>query len=57
MTRPHTPLLDEVSSPADLKQMSDAQLTQLAHELRAETIAAVSETGGHLGRRVWVWWN
>ncbi len=47
--RPHTPLLDKVSRPADLKQFSDTQLTQVAHELRAETISAVSETGGHLG--------
>ena len=47
--RPHTPLLDQVKRPADLKQFSDAQLTQLAHELRAETVSAVSETGGHLG--------
>ncbi|SFL03001.1 1-deoxy-D-xylulose-5-phosphate synthase [Shimia haliotis] len=47
--RPETPLLDQVTSPEDLKQFSDAQLTQLAHELRAETISAVSETGGHLG--------
>ncbi|MFO7758547.1 MAG: 1-deoxy-D-xylulose-5-phosphate synthase [Roseovarius sp.] len=47
--RPHTPLLDQVSSPADLKRLSDGQLDTLAHELRSETIAAVSETGGHLG--------
>ncbi|MCP4821301.1 MAG: 1-deoxy-D-xylulose-5-phosphate synthase [Shimia sp.] len=47
--RPSTPLLDQVSIPEDLKQFSDAELTQLAHELRAETISAVSETGGHLG--------
>ncbi len=47
--RPETPLLDQIQSPADLKPLSDAQLTQLAHELRAETVAAVSETGGHLG--------
>ncbi|WP_212522823.1 1-deoxy-D-xylulose-5-phosphate synthase [Actibacterium sp. MT2.3-13A] len=44
-----TPLLDRVNSPADLKQFSDAQLGRLAHELREETIAAVSATGGHLG--------
>ena len=49
MTRPTTPLLDTVSSPADMKRLSDAELSQLADELRAETIAAVSETGGHLG--------
>jgi len=47
--RPNTPLLDTVQRPADLNQMSDAQLTQLAQEVRSETISAVSETGGHLG--------
>ena len=47
--RPVTPLLDTVQTPADLKRMSDAQLSQLAGELREETISAVSETGGHLG--------
>lgn len=47
--RPHTPLLDQVARPADMKTLTDAQLTQLAHEVRAETISAVSETGGHLG--------
>jgi 1-deoxy-D-xylulose-5-phosphate synthase len=46
---PHTPLLDKVRIPADLKRLSDADLPQLARELRTETIAAVSETGGHLG--------
>lgn len=47
--RPQTPLLDQIASPADLKRLSDAQLEQLAHELRQETISAVSVTGGHLG--------
>ncbi len=47
--RPNTPLLDLVNRPADLKQFSDVQLHQIAHELRAETISAVSVTGGHLG--------
>jgi 1-deoxy-D-xylulose-5-phosphate synthase len=47
--RPNTPLLDTVQRPADMNQMSDAQLTQLAQEVRSETISAVSETGGHLG--------
>lgn len=47
--KPDTPLLDTVRSPADLKRFSDAELRQVAHELRAETISAVSETGGHLG--------
>ncbi|MEL6206016.1 MAG: 1-deoxy-D-xylulose-5-phosphate synthase, partial [Pseudomonadota bacterium] len=48
-TRPSTPLLDRVQIPADLKGLSDTDLVRLAHELRAETISAVSETGGHLG--------
>ncbi len=47
--RPQTPLLDQVTRPADLKRLSDTQLTQLAGELRSETISAVSVTGGHLG--------
>ena len=47
--RPETPLLDRVNSPEDLKQFSDAELIQLAHELRTVTISVVSETGGHLG--------
>ena len=47
--RPDTPMLDRVTSPADLKALSDRQLHQLAAELRAETISAVSVTGGHLG--------
>ncbi len=47
--RPETPLLDQVHTPADMQGLSDAQLKQLAREVRAETISAVSETGGHLG--------
>jgi 1-deoxy-D-xylulose-5-phosphate synthase len=49
MPRPMTPLLDRVSTPADLRNWSVDQLKQLAEELRAETIDAVSTTGGHLG--------
>ena len=44
-----TPLLDMVKFPADLRALQPAQLRQFADELRAETIAAVSVTGGHLG--------
>ncbi|MCI5042162.1 MAG: 1-deoxy-D-xylulose-5-phosphate synthase [Donghicola eburneus] len=47
--RPETPLLDQITTPSDMKGLSDAQLKQLAREVRAETISAVSETGGHLG--------
>lgn len=48
-TTPETPLLDTVHSPEDLRRIPDHQLRQLADELRAETIDAVSVTGGHLG--------
>lgn len=47
--RPLTPLLDQIPDPAALRTLDDAQLRQLADELRAETIDAVSVTGGHLG--------
>jgi 1-deoxy-D-xylulose-5-phosphate synthase len=46
---PVTPLLDTVSSPADTRGLSVAELKQLADEVRAEMIDAVSVTGGHLG--------
>jgi len=46
---PITPLLDKVSSPADMRNLSLSELRQVADELRAETIDAVSQTGGHLG--------
>ena len=47
--RPKTPLLDTVSTPADMKKFTDQELVRLADELRAETVSVVSETGGHLG--------
>ncbi len=45
----NTPLLDRVRYPEDLRNYSPEQLRQIADELRAETIDAVSATGGHLG--------
>jgi 1-deoxy-D-xylulose-5-phosphate synthase len=47
--KPDTPLLDTVATPADLRNLPESALAQLAAELRAETIDAVSITGGHLG--------
>jgi len=44
-----TPLLDSVTEPRDMNGMSVGELKQLAHELRWDTIRAVSKTGGHLG--------
>ena len=47
--RPATPLLDLVHIPSDLRKLDASQLRQVADELRAEMIDAVSVTGGHLG--------
>ena len=47
--RPTTPLLDRIRLPSDMKALDDRELHQLADELRAEMISAVSVTGGHLG--------
>jgi 1-deoxy-D-xylulose-5-phosphate synthase len=46
---PNTPLLDRIKRPSDMKSLSDRELTQLASEVRNETVSAVSVTGGHLG--------
>ncbi len=45
----HTPLLDQVHLPEDLRKLAPAQLPQLTDELRADLIDVVSRTGGHLG--------
>jgi 1-deoxy-D-xylulose-5-phosphate synthase len=45
----HTPLLDSIKIPEDLRRLPENQLKQVADELRTETISAVSVTGGHLG--------
>jgi 1-deoxy-D-xylulose-5-phosphate synthase len=44
-----TPLLDQIRSMEDLRQLDESELRQVADELRFETIDAVSVTGGHLG--------
>jgi 1-deoxy-D-xylulose-5-phosphate synthase len=44
-----TPLLDKVATPAQLRRLNEADLRQVADELRQEMIDAVAMTGGHLG--------
>jgi 1-deoxy-D-xylulose-5-phosphate synthase len=44
-----TPLLDRILTPEDLRRVPESELVKVAEELRAETIDAVSITGGHLG--------
>ncbi len=48
-SRPVTPLLDTVDTPADLRRLKPEDLRQLTDELRTEMISAVGSTGGHLG--------
>jgi len=49
VTESNTPLLDAIHDPGDLRRLPESALRTLADELRAETISAVSVTGGHLG--------
>ncbi|OUS26708.1 1-deoxy-D-xylulose-5-phosphate synthase [Gammaproteobacteria bacterium 45_16_T64] len=49
LTRPLTPLLDSVNSPAQLRALSEEQLPQLALELRQYLLFSVGKTGGHFG--------
>src|SRR5947209_18879436 len=41
-------LLKKINDPADLRQLTRAQLKPLADELRAFILDSVSKTGGHL---------
>jgi 1-deoxy-D-xylulose-5-phosphate synthase len=41
-------VLDSIDAPCDVKTLSDAELTQLAAEIRDELVSTVSQTGGHL---------
>lgn len=47
MSKPKS-LLQEINSPADLRQLSEEQLPQLAEEVRAFLLESVSQSGGHL---------
>ena len=46
---PVTPLLDSIANPPDIRNLSPHDLPALAAEVRADMIASVSKTGGHLG--------
>lgn len=52
--RPHTPLLDQVDSPKDLKGLALADLLQLADELRVFLLYAIGQSGGHFGANLGV---
>lgn len=48
-TRPDTPLLDQVETPTQLRQLTEQQLPQLARELREYLLYCVGQSGGHFG--------
>ena len=47
--RPETPVLDRIDVPADLRRLTEPELTELADELRAYLLWSVARTGGHFG--------
>ena len=49
LIRPATPLLDQISCPADLRELEVEQLAELAEELRHYLVYSVGQTGGHFG--------
>ena len=49
LTRPATPLLDTIDSPADLRRLEENQLSELALQLREYLLYTVGQTGGHFG--------
>ncbi len=49
LTRPETPLLDTIASPADLRLLAPDQLVALAREVRQFLLYSVGQTGGHFG--------
>ena len=53
-TRPVTPLLDAIETPADLKSLTTEQLIILADELRLFLLYSAGQSGGHFGANLGV---
>ena len=47
--RPATPVLDRAATPEQLRRLSEAELEELANELRQDLLYSVGRTGGHFG--------
>lgn len=47
--RPSTPLLDSLDDTAQLRELDESRLPELADELRAFLLWSVGQTGGHFG--------
>jgi len=54
MTTPTEPLLSQINSPADLRQLGKEQLPQLAQEIRSLIVDSVQQTGGHISSNLGV---
>lgn len=42
------PVLDEINTPSDIKELGNHQLKLLANDIRAYILEVISRTGGHL---------
>jgi 1-deoxy-D-xylulose-5-phosphate synthase len=49
MNEQHYPILSAIGSPADLRQLDEELLPQVADELRRDLIESVATSGGHFG--------
>ena len=49
MNAPHTPLLDRIEGPEDIRRLESRDLSRLAAEIRRVIVATVNRNGGHLG--------
>ena len=49
MNTPHTPLLDRIEGPENLRQLDSRDLSRLVAEIRQVIVATVNRNGGHLG--------
>jgi len=47
--RPATPVLDRAATPEQLRRLGEAELEELANELRQDLLYSVGRTGGHFG--------
>ena len=47
--RPATPVLDRAATPERLRRLGEAELEELADELRQDLLYSVGRTGGHFG--------
>ena len=47
-------MLDKIKKPSEIKTLDQAQLSELASEIRRFLISTISKTGGHIGANLGV---